>query len=93
MKKEFQVLLIYDITDQKRRYFFSKKLNSYGYRVQRSAFEMTMTGEKLHALLKEIPKFINATTDNVRVYELRGNYLMHQYGISITPVNEEVMIV
>lgn len=36
--KKLYVLIIYDIVDNKKRLAFSKKLNGYGFRVQKSAF-------------------------------------------------------
>ena len=35
----FLVLVIYDITDDKKRLKIAKILKSYGYRIQKSAFE------------------------------------------------------
>ena len=43
------VLIIYDIVDNKKRFAFAKKLNGYGFRVQKSAFEAMIT-ESLYRL-------------------------------------------
>ena len=91
--KEFQILVIYDITNDKRRNKFARKLSSYGLRVQRSAFEMTVTRKKLDSLLDEIPTMIMKSEDNVRVYELRGGVKIHNYGIPISTLYGEVLIV
>ena len=92
MGKEFQVLVIYDIADNKQRAIFSKTSSSYGIRIQKSAFEMMMTKEKLDGLLNAIPRLIKVQTDNVRVYELRGNYQIYQFGVVKVPVLESVLI-
>ena len=41
--KKLYVLIIYDIVDNKKRLAFAKKLNGYGFRVQKSAFEAMIT--------------------------------------------------
>ena len=48
----FTVVVIYDIIDNKRREFLKKLLNSFGNRIQRSAFECLLTREKCEILLK-----------------------------------------
>ena len=53
----FTVVVIYDIIDNKRREFLKKLLNSFGNRIQRSAFECLLTREKCEILLKKIEKF------------------------------------
>ena len=93
MKGAYQVLVIYDITDNRRRNHFAKKMNSYGCRVQRSAFELTVTKTRLKGLLQEIPCMIKSTEDNVRVYELTERSLAHCLGVAKPNVYEEVMIV
>ena len=37
MKEKVRVLVIYDISDDRRRRMYVKLLNGYGYRVQESA--------------------------------------------------------
>ncbi len=91
--KEFLILVIYDITENKRRAAFAKKLKSYGFRVQRSSFEITMTTANLRLLLGEIPHLIKDTQDNVRVYELGNRGNVYQFGQTILPSYEEVLIV
>lgn len=74
--KKLYVLIIYDIVDNKKRLAFSKKLNGYGFRVQKSAFEAMID--------KEI--------DSVRVYKIRGSGEVNLFGISNTITDEEVII-
>lgn len=45
--KKLYILVIYDIVDNNRRIKFAKKMNGYGFRVQKSAFE-AMISEKLY---------------------------------------------
>ena len=94
-KKENKVyvLVIYDISNNKRRSKFFRKLNSYGFRVQRSAFEAIITRRKYDKLLSEIPKMINATEDNVRVYKMVGYGEIKTFGNQLLIKNEEVIVV
>lgn len=94
-KKENKVyvLVIYDISNNKRRSKFFRKLNSYGFRVQRSAFEAIITRRKYDKLLSEIPKMINTTEDNVRVYKMVGYGEIKTFGNQLLIKNEEVIVV
>ena len=67
------LLVIYDIVDTKRRNGLIKLLNSYGVRVQKSAFEIVIDNRGLKNLVGEIYKVINLQVDNVRFYELIEN--------------------
>ena len=55
-KDIFTIVVIYDIIDNKRRAFLKKLLNSFGNRIQRSAFECLLTREKYEILLKKSRK-------------------------------------
>ena len=91
-EKKLYILIIYDIVSNKRRVAFAKKMNGYGFRVQKSAFE-AMVSEKLYRkLLTEIPGYIDKMTDTVRVYKIRGSGEVSLFGISETIQDEEVII-
>ena len=57
--KKLYVLIIYDIVDNKKRLAFAKKLNGYGFRVQKSAFEAMITESLYRKLIDEIPRMID----------------------------------
>lgn len=63
------VLVIYDITDNKRRGKFVRFLEKYGVRVQKSAFEMIIDSSKYNKLISEIPGCIEPE-DNIRIYRI-----------------------
>ena len=75
-----KVLIIYDISDDRRRRKCVKLLNSYGNRVQYSAFEAEMDDCKYHKLLKTMKK-METETDNIRVYKLSGCVEVHRFGV------------
>ena len=56
--KQF-VLIIYDIVDNKKRIKFSKMLEGYGKRVQKSAFEAMLSSKSYNKLMEEIPKYVS----------------------------------
>lgn len=67
--KEF-VLIIYDIVDNRKRVKLAKLLSGYGKRVQKSAFEAMLTTQRYNKLIEEIPRYIDKTEDNVRIYKI-----------------------
>lgn len=85
------ILVIYDIIDNKRRLAFSKFLEHYGIRVQKSAFEMIITIKQYNDMLAKIPFYIT-DEDNVRVYKLKVEGEVTSWGSSL-PCAEEVIII
>ena len=67
---KYLVVIVYDIIDNKRRNKISKKLLSYGNRVQKSVFECLLSMKKYKKLIKELPKFIDEKEDFLRIYRL-----------------------
>lgn len=91
--KKLYILVIYDIVDNNRRIKFAKKMNGYGFRVQKSAFE-AMISEKLYReLIADIKKLIDISEDNIRVYKIRGSGEVMILGDSIKIEDEEVIII
>lgn len=85
------ILVIYDIIDNKRRLSFSKFLEHYGIRVQKSAFEMVITTKQYNDMLAKIPLYIT-DEDNVRVYKLKVEGEVTSWGGGM-PCAEEVIII
>lgn len=59
------VLVIYDISDNRRRASLAKILAGFGYRVQESAFEAMLTKGQLAKLVARIDRFA-IDCDNIR---------------------------
>ena len=91
--KKLYVLIIYDIVDNKKRLDFAKKLNGYGFRVQKSAFEAMITESLYRKLIDEIPRTIDKELDSVRVYKIRGSGEVNLFGVSPAIADEEVIII
>lgn len=62
-------LIIYDISNDKRRYKIAKLLEGYGKRVQMSAFECWLN-DRLYKKLNNSLDKISKEEDNIRIYHL-----------------------
>ena len=90
-KKKLYILVIYDIVDNRRRVAFAKKMNGYGFRVQKSAFEAMLSEKNYYKLIDQIPAYIDRNgEDSVRVYKITGKGKVKSWGIE--PVSEEEII-
>lgn len=90
-RKHF-VLVIYDISDNKRRRKMVKVIESYGFRVQKSAFEAVLRPSKYEKLIKEIEK-IPDKTDSIRIYKIQGRGTVETFGQEFTIEDDDVLII
>lgn len=81
MEKQFIVLMIYDIVDNKRRNRMVKCLEAYGVRVQKSAFEALLTRRQYDKMLSESSRLIDEAVDSLRVYVLDDIIDVYTWGI------------
>ncbi|MEG0392283.1 MAG: CRISPR-associated endonuclease Cas2 [Anaerovoracaceae bacterium] len=86
------ILIIYDITDNKARGKFVKLMESFGFRVQKSAFEALVTKRMYKKVIEEIPRFVSPK-DNVRVYKLNNSNELYTWGDVHSGFDEEVIII
>ena len=86
------VLIIYDIIDNKRRNKMAKHLESFGNRVQKSAFEALLPLPKYHDMIEGIKKIIT-NEDNVRIYRLNSSNEVLLLGVGDTSYEENVIII
>ena len=91
-KDEAFSLLIYDIVDNKKRNRFAKFMESYGMRVQKSAFEIRINKRKFYEMLYRIPAFVSAE-DSVKLYKIRGNGEVYCWGNARREISEEIVII
>lgn len=90
--KDAFTLIIYDIENNKRRAKFAKLMESYGVRVQLSAFEIRVSGAKLTKLINSIPRYISKD-DSVKLYQIRGDAMVKSWGKNTTIGDGDVYIV
>ena len=86
------VLVIYDISDDKKRRELVKYLQSYGCRVQKSAFECIMTKKLYKSLVKDMKKYVDPKTDSIRIYKLNRDNEILNFGINKLTDLKEIKI-
>lgn len=86
------VLIIYDIVENAKRVKLAKKLQSYGFRVQKSAFEATISKKKYEKLLKELELYIDSE-DSIRVYKIIGKGQLTVLGKKEDNLQEEIIVI
>lgn len=86
------ILIIYDIIDNKRRIKMVKLLESYGTRVQKSAFEALVNKGQYVKIIDGVKKVIS-NEDNVRIYRLNSSNELLLLGKSYSVYEEEVIVV
>ena len=92
-ENEVYVLIIYDIVSNKKRAAFAKKMQGYGFRVQKSAFEALLSRKKYEQLMKEIPGLIDPSEDSVRVYRMAGFGEVTMFGENQKLEPQDVIII
>ena len=66
------VVCSYDTPDDLRRVRFSKILEGFGDRVQRSVFEAILDAHQLEELKRRLGRVIEKEQDSIRIYSLCG---------------------
>jgi len=90
--RKYLVLVIYDISCNRKRTKLAKLLESFGIRVQKSAFESILNKQEYLKLLKKITRVIDEAEDYVRVYKFTGSTEMKTWG-KIGNLKEEDFII
>ncbi len=86
------VLIIYDITDNKKRLKLSKLLLGSGFRIQKSAFEAMITKKKYRELLERLPAYTSAE-DSIRVYKIIGKGQVVSFGKRMEEEHEDIIVI
>lgn len=90
-ERRYIVLVIYDITDDRRRTRMVKCLERYGIRVQKSAFEVFLTEKKYERMMELTSGLIDPATDSLRVYLLANHTSVRSWGIGDRHVEDVVI--
>lgn len=90
-ERRYIVLVIYDITDDRRRTRMVKCLEQYGIRVQKSAFEAFLTEKKYERMMELTSGLIDPATDSLRVYLLANHTSVRSWGIGDRHVEDVVI--
>lgn len=92
-KLNYLVLVIYDISENKRRNKLFKILEGYGKSVQKSAFECFINDNQLNEVIEKSLVHINKEKDSLRIYKLSGASEKLIFGIDIIIYDKRVYIV
>lgn len=90
-ERRYIVLVIYDITDDRRRTRMVKCLERYGIRVQKSAFEAFLTEKKYERMMELTSGLIDPVTNSLRVYLLANHTSVRSWGIGDRHVENVVI--
>ncbi len=76
------LLIPYDISDDKRRRKVEKILSSFGRRVNYSVFELELTKSKYNKLILSLEKVSDPKHDHIRIYildkeSLKKSFVLH----------------
>ena len=85
-------LVIYDITNDKKRRKFAKLLQGYGYRIQMSGFEINVSRSKFNRLIREIPRFCSEE-DSIRVYKINSKSGVMKWEEDRSVEQEDVILI
>ena len=85
-------LVIYDISDDRRRGKVARLLESYGVRVQMSAFELCVNKEKYHILRRELDR-LKGNEDSIRLYPISYEDVVNQDFTLIEELKVDIIIV
>ncbi len=85
-------LAVYDIVENRARYRLAKLFSKYGFRIQKSAFEIICTKEAERDIIRNIEKIIDEKNDLVRLYRLCGNDRIYSFGNAEKTFEEDVVI-
>lgn len=69
------VVVVYDISNDKRRVKLSNFLEGYGHRIQFSVFECFISLEEMRQLHQKVKKLVLPKEDNVRFYWISNDAL------------------
>ncbi len=86
-------IVIYDIVNDKRRRKMVKCLESFGIRVQKSAFECFLDDAMYKKLLKKVDKIIVSEEDLLRVYRLTSRCDIECWGSIQLFTNSEYWVI
>ena len=90
----FYLLILFDISEQKKYRLLIKILNNYCTRVQKSVFEGHLKMMQIKQMMTSIEKLMASTRfynpdDNVRIYRISGNCTATVFGSCTLSIIEE----
>ncbi len=89
------IVIVYDITDNKRRTKLHKFLKNYGIPTQYSVFECKIDQIELKKIKRYCKEHLNADEDSVRIYKIcsrcMSNAVVQGKGIKLNALDWEII--
>ena len=70
MTEKYFLVVVYDLSNNRRRIKLHKLLKNFGSPVQYSVFECLLSAEEINQMKKQIRKLLRPKTDHLRYYSL-----------------------
>lgn len=70
MHEKYFLVVVYDISNDRRRTKLHKLLKNFGSPVQYSVFECLLTAEEISQMKKQVKKILRQKSDHLRYYSL-----------------------
>lgn len=91
--KTYFVIVVYDVSDNKKRYRIHKTMEGFGEWVQRSAFECHLKDSQIEQMKDKLKKYIDPITDMLRIYKISTTPKVWTYGrIEVTEDEKFVIL-
>lgn len=90
--KNYFVLVIYDITDNKKRTKAFKLMSAYGEWVQRSSFECFLRSNQIEEMKDRLVDLLDMSVDMLRIYKMSHDPRIWTYGRVGEIEDEDVVI-
>lgn len=91
--KTYFVVVVYDVSDNKKRYRIHKVMKGFGEWVQRSAFECHLKDNQIEVMKNKLKKHIDPKIDMLRIYKISTTPKVWTYGkIDLTEDEKFVII-
>lgn len=91
--RQYLIVVVYDIPDNKRRNRMAKTLKSYGLRVQKSVFECMLTNKLYQRMILAAEKIL-AEEDYLRIYKLSARADIRAYSpLGLLEFDEDYVII
>jgi CRISPR-associated protein Cas2 len=91
--KTYFIVVVYDMSDNKKRYKFHKAMKAYGTWVQRSSFECFLKDSQLQEMKSTLQDLIDPKTDMLRIYKISHTPKIWTYGSIGEVIDEDFVVI
>lgn len=92
IREQIYALVIYDISNDRRRSKLAKMLSGYGNRIQKSAFEVHLNKQRFKSMKMQLASFCD-DKDGIRVYKLNDQCEVLKLGVDHSFESEDIVVI